>query len=170
MYQIGDLIIYGGNGVCRVDDIGMLDIPSLENNRLYYTLSSYYRDLKILTPVDTNVFMRSVIKYEEALELIKRIPKLDTGIYEHLDARVIKEHYHLVIESNNCLDMLQLIKNIYAKQKIVKKIGNKLTQVDEQYKKRAQEIIDEEFAIALCIQKEDVKDYIKDILKDIEMV
>ncbi|MDD2568140.1 MAG: CarD family transcriptional regulator [Clostridia bacterium] len=39
MYQIGDLIVYGRNGVCRVENIGVLDVPSINKNQLYYTLS-----------------------------------------------------------------------------------------------------------------------------------
>ena len=37
MYQVGDLIVYGGTGVCRVMEVG----PQT-GGRLYYTLEPVY--------------------------------------------------------------------------------------------------------------------------------
>ena len=37
MYQVGDLIVYGGTGVCRVMEVG----PHT-GGRLYYTLGPVY--------------------------------------------------------------------------------------------------------------------------------
>lgn len=39
MYQIGDLIVYGGEGVCRVEEIGVPKISGINKQRQYYTLA-----------------------------------------------------------------------------------------------------------------------------------
>ena len=51
MYQIGDYIVYGNEGVCRVDEIAPFHIPGMTAERLYYTLTPLYHDEKIYTPV-----------------------------------------------------------------------------------------------------------------------
>ena len=41
MYQVGDLVMYGNTGVCRVEDIGHPQGIS-EKEQLYYTLALVY--------------------------------------------------------------------------------------------------------------------------------
>ena len=43
MFSIGDHIIYGVEGVCRVDEVGRLKVAGLDKNRDYYRLTPYYR-------------------------------------------------------------------------------------------------------------------------------
>ena len=48
MYQVGDLIVYGGTGVCRVMEVG----PQT-GGRLYYTLEPVYGSCRIFTRLRT---------------------------------------------------------------------------------------------------------------------
>ena len=72
MYEIGQLIVYGNEGVCRVEEIGTPKISGVDKHRDYYTLAPIYREGKVFTPVDSKVFMRPVITREEALALIRK--------------------------------------------------------------------------------------------------
>ncbi|MBQ9610742.1 MAG: CarD family transcriptional regulator, partial [Lachnospiraceae bacterium] len=38
MFNIGDYIVYGHNGICRVLDITHPDISGIDTDRLYYVL------------------------------------------------------------------------------------------------------------------------------------
>ena len=38
MFKAGDFVVYGSNGVCRVQKVGTLDSPGVPKDRLYYTL------------------------------------------------------------------------------------------------------------------------------------
>lgn len=38
MFKIGDYIVHGRNGVCKVVDITHIDISGADKNQLYYTL------------------------------------------------------------------------------------------------------------------------------------
>ena len=72
MFNVGDLIIYGGTGVCRVKDITHPDF-GMPEDRLYYILEPVYQAGTIYAPVDNGkVYMRPVISEEEANELIDR--------------------------------------------------------------------------------------------------
>ena len=58
MYAAGELVVYGGEGVCRVEGVGAPSLPGMDKTRLYYTLSPLYRSGQVMTPVDTQVLMR----------------------------------------------------------------------------------------------------------------
>lgn len=169
MYQIGDLIIYGNNGVHVVEEIGVPDITYIDKNKLYYILLSVYSNTRIYTPIDTSVFMRPVITYEEVQKLISQIPEIQTDIYDNRNIRMLADHYQISMETHDCLDLLQLIKTVYIKRSIVSSQGKILGLTDERYYKRAEELLHGEFAIALGIPKDNVKGYIAESVKKLEV-
>ena len=76
MFAAGDLVIYGGNGVCEVTEVGPLrGSRGAERKRLYYTLRPRSGTETIYAPVDTPVYMRGIISREEAERLILRALK-----------------------------------------------------------------------------------------------
>ena len=85
MYGIGDLIVYAGEGVCRVEGIGVPPMTGVNKQRQYYTLKPLYREGMVYAPVDTGVFMRPVISRDDADALIDRIPpELDSDLLDAL--------------------------------------------------------------------------------------
>lgn len=170
MYQIGDLIVYGGEGVCRVEEIGVPKIAGVNKQRQYYTLSPLYREGKIFTPVDAKVFMRPVITREAALALIRGIPAMETVIYENSNLRFLNEYYQQRLQNYSCEGLLQLIRNTYAKRVALSERGKKMGLVDERYMKRAEEMLHGELAVALGIERSAVPEYIAGVLgKDAQL-
>jgi len=165
MYQPGDMIIYGGEGVCRVEAVGTPEIPGTNPDKAYYTLTPLYRTGKVFIPTDTTVFMRPVISRPEAEDLVRRIPEIEASVYENRNLRLLNEHYQGILQSHSCEDMLLLIKAVYAKRQEVIAQGKKPGLVDERYMKRAEELLYGELAVALDIPKEDVCDYIAQIIE-----
>lgn len=165
MYHPGDMIIYGGEGVCRVDAVGTPEIPGTDPGKTYYTLSPLYRTGKVFIPTDTAVFMRPVISRPEAEELVRRIPEIQASIYENRNLRLLNEHYQEILQSHSCEDMLLLIKGVYAKRKEVQAQGKKPGLVDERYMKRAEELLYGELAVALDIPKDEVCSYIAQVIE-----
>ena len=43
MFAAGDLVVYGGEGVCRVESIGPSGLAYDDGTRLYYHLTPLYR-------------------------------------------------------------------------------------------------------------------------------
>ena len=43
MFEPGNLIIYSGEGVCRVERVGPLEMSGSNPSKLYYTLQPVYR-------------------------------------------------------------------------------------------------------------------------------
>ena len=79
MFKIGDYIVHGRNGVCKVVDITHIDISGADKNQLYYTLVPMKSaDSKIFYPVDSNkVMMRSVLSKEEAKNIVSAIGDIE---------------------------------------------------------------------------------------------
>ena len=39
MFEVGEYVVYGVKGVCRIEDITHIDISGADKNRLYYVLA-----------------------------------------------------------------------------------------------------------------------------------
>ena len=50
MYQVGDLVIYGSSGVCRVSAVGKPGVSYVDEGKDYYTLSPLYGTEVIYAP------------------------------------------------------------------------------------------------------------------------
>lgn len=167
MFQKNELIIYGGIGVCRVVDIGHPQgVRNIDASRLYYTLAPLYQQGMIYTPVDTAAFMRPVLTRQEAEELILQIP----GIREEECAgRDQKMQYHSFLATHRCEDLVQLIKTTYARTHRERKGGSwKPSGVDQAYLRRAEGLLQGEFAVALGIEPGEVAGYIRKRLNGAE--
>ena len=79
MFEIGDFIVYGNNGICEVKDVTTISMQNAPKDRLYYLLSPLHRkESKIFTPVDSGkTVMRAVLTKEEANALIDDIPEIE---------------------------------------------------------------------------------------------
>ena len=165
LYEIGALIVYGGEGVCRVADIGVPKLTGVNKQRQYYTLKPLYREGTIYAPVDAKVFMRPVITREEALALIRQIPDVEPEIYENSNLRFLNEHYQSQLQNYSCAGLVKLIRSTRAKRELMISRGKKLGLVDERYMKRAEDMLHGELAVTLDIQRSDVPAYIKNTLE-----
>ena len=67
------MVVYGGEGVCRVEGVGTPSLPGMDKTRLYYTLAPLYRSGQVMTPVDTRVLMRPLLTGQEVQELIAQL-------------------------------------------------------------------------------------------------
>ena len=104
----------------------------------------------------------------EAEALIDRIPEIPEEIYENSNPRLLNEHYQVYLKSYNCMDLLRLIRAIYAKGRNTEGKGRHLGQVDERAIKRAMEMLHGELAVALDIPVDEVKDYITRRMEQLE--
>lgn len=160
MYQVGQLIIYGTTGVCRVKDVKPAPKSADAEDRLYYTLEPLYQTCLIYAPVDGKVFMRPVISRTEAEKLIDGIPDVEPQVCSIRDLRQLREHYEAAIRSHDCAELIALSMSIYKKKRLAAQQKRRLGQTDQRFMKQAEELLFGELAAALDIQPEQVPDYI----------
>ncbi len=162
MFKVGELILYGNIGVCRVEAIGQPQSPSFTNtNKDYYTLAPVFGSGIIYAPLDSPVYMRPIISKEEALDLIHRIPNIQAEPFVTRDQRQLNEHYRSFFENHNCEDLVQLIRSIYAKEQNLTNAKKKVGSTDQQYMRRATDMFHGEMAAALGIPFEEIESFIE---------
>ena len=165
MYQAGELILYGGTGVCRVVEIVSKTFGRGEPVREYYVLAPLYQSGTILTPVDnTKIFTRPVITREEALALIDGIPHIEAEAYHNQNLQQLENYYKSALESHDCQDILRLTMSTYRKKKEREEAKLKFGAVDRRYMERAEELLYGELAVALDIARDSVEAFIQERL------
>lgn len=170
MFNVGDLIIYGGTGVCRVKDITHPDF-GMPEDRLYYILEPVYQAGTIYAPVDNGkVYMRPVISEEEANELIDIMPEVHTEIYKSSSIQQLSKHYQAIIDTHKCLDLIRLTKSIRKKKEAAMRQNRRLGQIDKKFMKRAEDLLFGELAAALDMSRDDLDSYIQNRIHDNEPV
>lgn len=160
MFQKNDYVIYGNSGVCRIKDIGPLDIPGVPKERNYYTLVPYYgKDSQIFTPVDsTKVVMRSLIHKDTLMQLLEEIPDLEPLWITNEKQR--ETQYKESLRKCDCRELIRIIKTIYQRMQSRIAEGKKITSSDEKYFQLAEDRLYGEFAIILGIERDQVRDFI----------
>lgn len=162
VFQVGQLIVYGNTGVCRVEKIGPPDLVGAAEGVDYYTLSPYYsKNSRIFTPCDNDkVVMRPVISKREAKKLVDDIPEIE--LLSIVDEKTREERYKETMRSCDCREFVSIIKTIHERKIQRLAEGKKVTASDEKYFNMAEDKLYGELAIALEMDKIKVKEYIKE--------
>lgn len=160
MFEIGEYIVHGRKGVCRVEDITHIDIMGANRKQLYYVLVPMKSmESKIFFPVDSDkVITRAILSKEEVENIINNIQKIEPM---WIDSERQREMiYKEAINSCDCVKLIGIIKTLYQRSKERVEQGKKITFVDDRYLKEAKDNLYNEFSIALNIDKDDVEKYI----------
>lgn len=160
MYQVGDYVVYGGSGVCRVDAVGTPDSAGCDRRRSYYTLRPLSGTETIYVPVDANVSMRPVLTRQEADALILQLPALSECPIESKNPQLLSHAYQSSFRANDSKELARLLKTIHHKDTEARRARRQPGKVDERYRKRAEELLYGELAIALGIPQDSVPQYI----------
>ena len=169
MFQVDDYVVYGGNGVCRVVDVGTVEISGVSKDKLFYTLEPVYSKSSVVyTPVDNQkVVIRRIISKNEANELIDDIPNIET-IQAETDKRR-EEIFKESLRKHDCRCWIQIIKTLYLRNEVRLAQGKKITGTDERYLHTAEEGLYSELAIPLEIPKDKVENFIRVRLDSFEV-
>ena len=156
MFEIGDKIIYGENGVCTVEKIDALPMAGSSRDKVYYHLSPFVGTGIYFAPVDSNVFMRPVMSREEAEALIAAMPGIAPAVcndnrFNHVDA-----FYKDLFRQHSCEALVAIVKGLRQRMSERKTKSSRA----EATMKRAKDILHGELSVALGIDISEVEDYI----------
>lgn len=160
MFKKDELIMCGGHGVCRVVNVTGNPIDRLDKVRKYYVLEPVFeKGSTVYTPVDNDkVIMRKIMNKQEAEELVGRITSIDTVWIQEEKSR--EQMYKEAIRTYDCHSLVQIIKTLYLRKQSRLQEGKKVLSSDEQYLRKAEELLYSEMSLALSIPKEEVETYI----------
>ena len=143
MFEKGDVVLYGTNGICDITDISTVDIPGISKDRLYYILSARNSKCTIYVAADGDLTkMRKLISKDEATALVSRISDIEP--LKLKDEKKPDAEYKEVLQKYDCDELLRLIKCIYFRRKQRLDEGKKVTAVDEKYMHLAEDVLHQE--------------------------
>lgn len=165
MFNIGDTVVTS-NGVCQVEKIGPLaGMGKSAAGKEYYTLRPYFDNSgKIYIPVAGEAeAMRFALSKDEVNALVGEIGNLDQ--INISDEKQREAEYKNAVNSKDPRKLIRIIKTMYFRRKARVESGKKSTAIDERYFRIAETRLYEEIALALDIDRDEVKEYIR---KEIE--
>lgn len=165
MFNIGDTVVCS-NGVCRIEEIGPLaGMGKSASERTYYTLRPCFDNAAtIYVPVDgDDDALRFALGREEVKELMEEIEDLDQ--INISDEKKRETEYKNAVNSKDPRKLIRIIKTMYFRRKARVESGKKSTAIDERYFRIAENRLYEEMALALGIEREEVKEYIRNYIE-----
>lgn len=156
MFAVGDYIVYRNAGVCRVDGVGSPGAAVPEKGKKYYILHPVKGAGVIYIPVDAGVYMRPVMSKEEAEHLFHGCIGVEADCCPSRDHRLLCEHYREVLSQHSSEKLLGMIKSLLVKEEQLGKKGKKLAGTDQEFKRRAEELLYGEIAFVMGFSYEKV--------------
>ena len=134
VYREGNYVVYGINGVCRVQAVEPIDENS---DRLYYRLTPVHAKRNVIfTPVDNQkVPMRLVLSEEEANRFLKSIDTIE--VMEEVAYKQREQQYKEAMKTCDCRQWVCVMKTAYDRRIQRQEEGKKATAADEKYFKEA---------------------------------
>ena len=161
MFQVGEYIVYGTNGVCRVEKIGTVDLPDVSRDKLYYTLSPVRNPSgHIYTPIDNQrVKMRPILTKDETERLVDAMPQITPlTVSDEKNVEVLYKHS---LSSCDSVQWVRVIKTIYQRKQSRIRAGKKITAVDDRYMRIAEENLYGELAVVLEKDRSEIPAYLR---------
>ena len=160
VYQVNEMIMYGTDGVCKIDSIVTKEIGG--NSIEYYVLKPVYsNNSTIYVPVHNPHLkkkMHQVLTSGEIYQLIKAMPDENVVWIENENER--KEKFKEIIMSGDRMSLIKMIKALYFHQQKQQEKGKRLRASDERFFTEAERILYDEFALVLNIEPEPVLPFI----------
>ncbi len=160
MFSVGEYIVYGTTGVCKVEEIGTLQMSCVSKDKLYYTMTPLgSQGSKVYVPVDSDkAVMRPVTSKDDAKALVEEIPSIELLWVD--DEKRREDIYKTAYRSCDCREWIKIIKTLYLRKMSRIAEGKKVTVVDGKYLHMAEERLYEELGLALGMDKDEVIEYI----------
>lgn len=161
-FKIRDIVVYGGSGVCEIEDIKDISFCR-ERPQKYYVLRPLFdsQALVVYVPFDNEKLkakMQPVISREEAMELIEGMNDYRCEWIE--DRNLRKETYSDMLAGGERRDIIAVITAINGQYRRLSDEGKSLNIQDEKLLTEAKKRMDAEFAVSLNIEIGEVEDFI----------
>lgn len=161
MFQVNDVIIYGAQGVCKITDTEEKNIGGVK--KTYFVLKPVNdKGSTIFVPTDNELVlkkMRRLLTKAEIHKLIDSMPEENAVWVENENER--KELYKSILAKGDHLELIKMIKAIYAHKNEREAEGKRLHMSDERFFKDAEQILYNEFQYVLDLDgKADLMHYI----------
>ena len=154
MFNIGDIIIYGAQGICKIDRFETKQIGRQTAN--YYVLKPLYNEnTAVFVPVGNETLvakMQSVLSKTQAQQI---------GVIETKDENKKRDEYKSVLASGDRERLIAVIKTIRFERDIRRESGKKLNINDEQTLTKAELLLYNELSFVLGRTPDEIQSIMK---------
>ena len=161
MAQVGQIVLYGTEGACRVTEICKMKVGHKREE--YYVLRPVHREgATVFVPLNNELLlskMRPLLSREEIDALIDKV-----GVEEPLwieDAAERKAEFQRILLGSEREELLRMIRALYQRRSRLRERGKHLRGSDEQMLRDAEKLLNDEFALVLEIKEREVPEYIR---------
>lgn len=164
MFKIGDLIVYSGHGICRVDEISEKTYTGI--TKAYYVIHPIENSQKltISTPVDNDkTGILKLMNKEEAENILESFNSAGINWIEkpQLRGQVFKD----IVYTGNRMDIAKVANTLLRKKHEIEKARRKFYEQDSRIFSTIQNILFKELAISLNTSPEAIFEKIKSMLR-----
>ncbi|MCH5300279.1 MAG: hypothetical protein J1E56_03090 [Ruminococcus sp.] len=162
MFGIGDVVVYGSQGVCKITAI---DEKKFNREiKKYFVLKPVYDDRNtIFVPLDNPLLysrLYSVLTEAEMTVLIDNIPNEELLWFENELER--KAQYKKVMSEGNRNNVSRIIKTLRQHRSKQQQAGKKLHSSDEYVLKEAEKLLFDEIAFIFNLEPQNVVPFIEE--------
>jgi CarD family transcriptional regulator len=160
MFSVGELLIYGTSGVCRVDEICSSPFDAADT-RLFYKLTPTpdRANLVIYTPIDNEkVIMRPLMSEADARELLASISEI--GIIEVPLEKKRRDIYRELVATAEPRTYVSIIKTVAQRREEFKRTRRRLPDIDNDAEHTAKSSLYGELAAVLGLSREEIHNMI----------
>lgn len=161
MYQIGDVVMYRGTGVCKITDIVKQKFMR-DEEKTYYVLRGVYdtTDTTIYCPIDKESEHLRGLYTEAALrEIIHTAPDRPSVWVENATLR--KKNFSALLKEDDPITVLRMLMDIYRQKEQKESVGKRLHVNDERILQEAGRAWHQEIACSLGISPDDAVSFVE---------
>lgn len=156
MYQIGDIIVYGDNGLCTIQDICASPFMP-EDKRIYYVLEPHAVSghARIYVPVEGDArTIRYPLNRSQAEALFASLASLQP--IEVPSERNRRQIYREALRTTDPADYVRILRTVALRRTELAERGKQPSEADLEYERIARNFLLQELALAFDLALNDV--------------
>lgn len=162
-YEAGMHIRYGGTGICLIDRIEEVAYPGPQPFRMCYVLKPLRSaGMEVAVPLDNETLCAKMqpLRSKEEIDRMLDEASHDDEMAWIDDRKQRGAEYRKILSGGDAPTLLRLIHCILRRQNALQALGKHLSAMDDNARKDAARMLDEEFGFSLGMSPEEASAYI----------
>lgn len=162
-YEAGMHIRYGGTGICLIDRVAEIPYPGQQPFRLCYVLKPLRSaGMEVSVPLDNELLCAKMqpLRSKEEIDRMLDLAAHDDEMAWIDDRKQRSTEFRRILAGGDAHTLLRLIHCILRRQNELKALGKRLSAMDDNARKDAARMLDEEFGFSLGMTPEEASVYI----------
>lgn len=165
-FSVGDAVIYGGSGVCRIEKIDNISFFHERPQKHYVLVPLFVKQpTTVYVPFNNEMLVskiQPIMTKDEALKLIKEVKNNDFEWIEERNVR--KDKFLSILTTGTRKEIVDLIGVIVKRREELLNEGKTLNMQDEKILMDAERRMTVELAVAIGVEPEDIRKMIAEEL------